>query len=156
MNIYLLRHAEAEPRAPGCSDEERELTGKGREQAERAAAWLRAHEVEVDALLSSPLIRAVQTAQPVAEALGKAVVTDYRLAGMRLSAGDLQDLAREYQVAGSMLLVGHEPDMGDLIRELTKGQVEVKKATLALVSCERLAPGGGVLRWLVPSKLQSL
>ena len=37
---------------------------------------------------------------------------------------------------------------------LTRGQVEVKKAALALVSCERVAPGGGVLRWLVPSKMQ--
>ncbi len=154
MDIYLLRHAEAEPRGAGCSDEERELTDKGRQQADRAAAWLRVQELEVDIILSSPAIRAVQTAQPVAEALGKAVVTDWRLAGMRLSVNDVRDLAQEYNIAGSMLLVGHEPDMGDLIQELTKGQVEVKKAALALVSCERLAPGGGVLRWLVPSKLQ--
>jgi phosphohistidine phosphatase len=154
MDIYLLRHAEAEERRAGRPDGERELTEKGRQQAQRAAEWLHTQAVEVEAVISSPLIRAVQTAQPVAEALGKAVVTDKRLAGLRLTAEAVRDLAREYAGGGAMLLVGHEPDMSDLIRELTGGEAEVKKAALALVSCERLAAGGGVLRWLVPSKMQ--
>ena len=154
MDIYLLRHAEAEDQRPGSGDEGRALTKKGFQQAQRAGVWLQAQGVEVEAIISSPLLRAVQTAQPVAEALGKAVVTDQRVAGLRLTAEAVRDLAREYEVGESLLLVGHEPDMSDLIRELTRGQVEVKKAALALVSCDRLAPGGGVLRWVVPSKLQ--
>ena len=154
MDIYLLRHAEAEEQRPGGSDAERELTERGHAQAQRAAQWLVAQGVQVGAILSSPLIRAVQTAQPVAEALGMAIVTDPRLAGMRLTAGAVRDMAREYEVGESVLLVGHEPDMSDLLRELTRGQVEVKKAALVLVSCARPSPGGGTLRWLVPSKLQ--
>jgi phosphohistidine phosphatase len=154
MDIYLLRHAEAEEQRPGGSDGERALTEKGWQQAQRAAAWLKAQGIEVEAIVSSPLLRAVQTAQPVAEALGKAVVTDKRVAGLRLTAQAVGEIAREYEVGESLLLVGHEPDMSDLIAELTRGQVEVKKAALALVSCEPVAPGGGVLRWLVPGKMQ--
>ena len=154
MDIYLLRHAEAEEQRPGRPDGERELTEKGRRQSRRAAEWLKAQGMELEAIISSPLIRAVQTAQPVAEALGKAIVTDKRLAGLRLTAEAVRDMAREYGAAESLLLVGHEPDMGDLIAELTGGQVEVKKAALALVSCDTVAAGRGVLAWLVPSKMQ--
>lgn len=154
MDIYLLRHAEAVDQAPGRSDGERELTEKGHRQSQRAAQWLLAHGIAPEAILSSPLVRALQTARPVAETLGKAVVTDQRLAGLRLSAAAVRDMAREYGVGESLLLVGHEPDMSALIAELTGGEVEMKKAALALVSCNPIGPGRGVLRWLVPSKLQ--
>ncbi len=155
MDVFLLRHAEAEEQRPGRPDGERELTDRGHERARRAAEWLAAQGMQVEAIISSPLIRAVQTAQPVAEALGMAIVTDKRLAGMRLTAESVREMAREYQVGESVLLVGHEPDLGDLIQELTRGQVEVKKAALALVSCGRVSAGDGMLRWLVPSKLQA-
>jgi phosphohistidine phosphatase len=154
MDIYLLRHAEAEEQRPGRPDEGRELTEKGQQQAQRAAEWMKAQGIEVEAIISSPLLRAVQTARPVAEALGKAVVTDQRVAGLRLTAEAVADLARQYEVGERLLLVGHEPDMSELIAELTRGQVEVKKAAVALVSGASVTPGGGVLRWLVPSKLQ--
>ena len=154
MDIYLLRHAEAEAQGLGKPDGERELTEKGHQQAQRAAEWMKAQGIDLGGVISSPLIRAVQTARPVAEALGKAVVPDKRLAGLRLNAATVSEIARQYEVGESLLLVGHEPDLSDLIAELTRGQVEVKKAALALVSCERVASAGGVLRWLVPSKMQ--
>lgn len=154
MNLYLVRHADAEERKPGMADAERELTAKGREQAQRAAAWLKRQGARIEALVSSPLVRARQTAEPIAEALGVKVIEDVRLAGLRLSAEAVGKLARELGIGESLLLVGHEPDLSDLIRELTRGQVEMKKAAVALVQCEALAPGEGVLAWLVPSKLQ--
>ncbi len=154
MNLYLLRHADAEERKPGMADADRELTAKGREQAQRVAAWLKRQGVQAEALVSSPLVRARQTAEPVAEALGLKIIEDSRLAGLRLTAEAVRDLARELGTAESLLLVGHEPDLSDLIRELTRGQVEMKKGGIALVRCGNLAPGDGVLAWLVPPKLQ--
>ena len=154
MNLYFLRHADAQAQEPGMADADRELTLKGHEQAQRAAEWLRKRKVRVALVLSSPLLRAVQTAEPVAVALGAESEEDPRLSGGKLTPRSLRALLADYHDPESVLLVGHEPDFSTLITELTVEPVEMRKAALALVQGPEIAEDEMELIWVVPSKLQ--
>ena len=101
--IWLLRHGDAEDGA-GKPDAERELTKKGERQSRDAGRALKALGVKLDACLSSPKVRARQTAELACEALGVEVELDERLAG-----GDFDPLELAAG-RGEVLLVGHEPD----------------------------------------------
>lgn len=120
--IWLLRHAEAERGSP---DEDRRLTGKGEEQARMAGAALRALGVRPDLCLSSPLVRAEQTARLVCEPLGVEVTIDERLSG---GPFDPEELASGLE---HVLLVGHDPDFSTAVYDMTGAQVRMKKGGLA-------------------------
>jgi phosphohistidine phosphatase len=122
--IWLLRHAEAEDGSP---DAERQLTERGREQARAAGAALRALGVELEGCVSSPRVRAVQTAELACEQLGGAEVrTDERLAGGPFDAHEIAAEAGE-----EVLLVGHDPDFSMAVHDMTGAQVRMKKGGLA-------------------------
>lgn len=157
MRLILVRHAEAVPReADGVrSDFDRELTDHGRAQAAALADALKARGLAPGAVLTSPLVRAVQTAGPLAAALtpGKeAVVTEW-LAQDGLRPKKLSRFVIE-QAADPVVLVGHEPDLSEYAAWLLDGEdgcVEFDKAGAACVFCPHtVARGGGTLEWLVP------
>jgi phosphohistidine phosphatase len=149
MRLLFLRHGIAEDAGPGRPDLARALTAEGRELMIAAAAGMRSLAVQPDAILTSPLVRARQTAEIVAEALGlqDRLREDDRLPGCEL--GDLQDIVAEHPNAEQLLLVGHQPDMSVLIGTLIgNGRVRMGKGSLACV--EGIAgSGGGELRWLL-------
>jgi phosphohistidine phosphatase len=120
--IWLLRHADAEQGSP---DEERRLTAKGEQQARAAGAALSKLGVKPDVCLTSPKVRAVQTAELACEPLGVEVRLESRLAG---GSFDANALAAGH---GSVLLVGHEPDCSDVVEDLTGGRVDMKKGGIA-------------------------
>jgi phosphohistidine phosphatase len=124
--IWFLRHGDAEDTTP---DEERRLTGKGRRQAEAAGAALAKIGVELDVCLTSPKVRAHETAVLACAAIGGEidVVIEPRLAG---GAFDPLELAAGLD---EVLLVGHEPDFSQAIGELTGGRVDMKKGGVAAV-----------------------
>ena len=131
--IWLLRHGDAEDGA-GKADSERELTDKGRRQSVNAGAALKSLGVELDACLTSPRVRARQTAELACEPLGTKVEEDERLAGgdfdpVELAAG-----------RGEVLLVGHEPDISTAVALLTGARVKMKKGGLAAID-DRLLHG---------------
>jgi phosphohistidine phosphatase SixA len=102
--VYLCRHAKA---APGEPDELRELTGKGRRQAEALGDRLAAATQPPVLVLTSPLVRARQTAEAIAAATGAALEVDRRLApGATLAA--LRDAVAAAK--GPVATVGHQPD----------------------------------------------
>ena len=108
MVVYLCRHAKA---APGEPDELRELTGKGRRQAEALGDRLAAATEPPVLVLTSPLVRARQTAEAIAQATGAALEVDRRLApGATLAA------LREAVAAakGPVATVGHQPDCSEI------------------------------------------
>lgn len=154
MRIYFLRHGDAEDKKPGQSDAERRLTSLGTQQAQDAGRWLSEKGIKVDAIVSSPLVRARQTAEPVAAALQAQMTDDERLSGGRLTVEALAGIAADAGNPKSILLVGHEPDFSHIIGDLTRGTVRVKKAALALVKCDRVVAGSGKLEWLIPPKLR--
>jgi phosphohistidine phosphatase len=122
--IWFLRHGEAEDSEP---DFDRRLTPKGERQSRDAGAALAALGVEIEVCLTSPKLRARETARLACEALGVEVTVDERLTGGRF---DPLDLAAGLD---NVLLVGHEPDFSDAIAELTGGRVDMKKGGLAAV-----------------------
>lgn len=124
--IWLLRHAEA---AEGSPDADRPLTERGREQARAAGAALRAIGVELDACLTSPRVRAVETATLVSEPLGVDVQLEPQLSG-----GPFDARALAAGLGDEVLLVGHDPDFSTAVHELTGAQVRLSKGGLAGIS----------------------
>ena len=154
MRLYLLRHADAEPNA--LTDADRPLTDVGREQTERVGRFCQRHSLRPELLVSSPFRRAVETAQPVAAALGVECVVDPFLAsGMRPEEG-LREL-QVYRRARGVMLVGHQPDLGLLAASLIglprAESFSVPKASLTAIEVSFLAPGGGKLKYCLPPQL---
>lgn len=116
MRLYLLRHGIAEDAHGEMSDAERALTDEGRAQLHDTSRALRRLELQPGAILSSPLVRAVQTAELVAAVLEAPVEQAPELQpGCGLD--DLQRLLGHYEHE-TMLLVGHEPDFSTLAARL--------------------------------------
>ncbi len=154
VQLYLLRHAHAgDPADWEGDDDRRPLTRKGRRQARRLGSFLRAVGLKPDALITSPLLRALETAELAAKSLHVEVVVDARLAG-DLGIGRLNEILAELD-AERPVLVGHDPDFSALVAMLCgASRIPLKKGALARIDVERpLQPGGGVLRWLVPPDL---
>jgi phosphohistidine phosphatase len=128
--IWFLRHGDAEDSAE--DDASRMLTEKGRRQAENAGKALAAMGVAIDACLTSPKVRARDTAEVACRELGvEAEETD----ALRGGEFDAEELAAG---RGDVLLVGHEPDMHRAIQGITGGLVKLKKGGIAAVDGREL------------------
>ena len=121
--IWLLRHGDAEDGSP---DAERPLTEKGREQARAVGAALKALGVELDACLTSPKVRAAETARIACEPVGIEPQLEPKLAG-----GPFDPQALAAGLGDDVLLVGHDPDFSMAVHDLTGAQVRMKKGGLA-------------------------
>ena len=139
--LWLLRHAEA---ADGSLDDERPLTERGVTQAQDAGHALEQMGVSIDACLSSPKLRAVQTAQYACAPLGVEVTVDRRLAGEPFDVNDL------VVGLGDVLLVGHDPSFTLTLHDLTGAQARMKKGGLAGIS------KGELVVLLRPSELSAI
>lgn len=124
MQVILVRHGIAENFEFGSSrsDAERQLTKKGRKQIKQVARGLRRVTGEVDCVASSPFIRAVQTAEILAEEFAKEQPTRFEIAEI-LRCGMPADAATEWLAnqdpQGKIVLVGHQPDFSILMAHLT-------------------------------------
>lgn len=124
--IYLLRHGDA-ARPDGLDDAERPLTEKGERQSAAAGRALLALGSSVDACLTSPKVRAAETARLACEPLG---VEPEVAAELTTGPFDPLDLTAG---RGDVLLVGHEPSLSTEIAALTGGRVRLRKGGLAIV-----------------------
>ena len=155
IQLHLLRHAHAgDPMKWNGPDDVRPLSEKGRLQAERLGGFLAAAGFQPDAILSSPKLRALDTARLVATPLGLPVRVDDALAGLV----NLESLEALLTAAGNPvrpLLVGHDPDFSDLAAAMTGIEdLPVRKGALVRIDVTRpLQAGGGLLRWLLPPDL---
>jgi phosphohistidine phosphatase len=157
LQLHLLRHADAgDPEAWTGDDAARPLSEKGVAQAERLATFLNGVRYRVDAVITSPKVRARQTAEIVADGLGlKGRVRDEE----RLAVGfDLSTIDAILADAGSPtrpVLVGHDPDFSEVLSELTgSADLTMKKGAMARVDLRgRIGSGRGTLRWLIPPDL---
>ncbi|HUO73340.1 MAG TPA: histidine phosphatase family protein [Solirubrobacteraceae bacterium] len=123
--LWLLRHAEA---ADGLPDDERPLTEQGTRQAEAVGRALARIGASIDVCLSSPKLRALQTAQLACEPLGIPVEVVPALAGEPF---DVRELVAGL---GDVLLVGHDPSFSLTLHDLTGAQARMKKGGLAGIS----------------------
>lgn len=164
MKLYLLRHGDAgEAGDSKVKDAERPLTPKGIQRTRQLAGALEQMEVPFDAILSSPLVRARETAEIIARELkfgGKVELTD----SLTLS-GSMENLVRQLTMLRpspkNILLVGHEPYLSGFISLLCTGGpgmgLEMKKG--ALCRLETAAPSCGkcaTLEWLLPPRVVGL
>jgi phosphohistidine phosphatase len=158
--IYFLRHGVAAKRSDWSEDDDlRPLTDDGKAAMARAAVALTRLGIAPDAIVTSPLTRARQTAAIVGEALGVAdkVVDDARLAhGFDRAA--LAAIVADHvgPEAGEIMVVGHEPEFSATIGELTGAAVACKKGSLTRVDVADRRTLSGVLVWLLQPKVLGL
>lgn len=153
MELLLLRHADALDYA--ATDHRRPLSAKGHQQAALVAEFLGGYRVRPTLLLSSAALRTLETAAPIAATLGLEVeACPWALPGM--TPAQAVDGIGRHLPADAMLLVGHQPDLGDLAANLlgrpATDHLRFEKATLAHLT---LRPGQpAVLEALIPCQLQ--
>lgn len=153
MELYFLRHGIAADESPTGADADRQLTKEGIAKMKESARGLRKLGLKLDALLSSPLARAHETARIVGRELG----AELQLADELAPGCDLErllGLLGEHRAAERVMFVGHEPDQSELVAALTGARVLQRKGGLARVDIEVLEPGAGTLVWLLPPRVQ--
>ena len=152
--LHLLRHADAgDPAAWDGPDDLRPLSPKGRRQAARLAGHLAAAGYTVDVILTSPRVRAVETAEILGDALGLEPVMEPRLAEP-LGPSDLTAILAEAGNPGRPVLVGHDPDFSDLLTLLTGVRAVMRKGALARLDLALpVEPGAAQLAALLPPEL---
>ena len=156
--LYLIRHAVAEERGDKWPDDaKRPLTADGAKKMKKAARGLASLGIAFDVILSSPLVRARQTADIVAAALDphpSIVNVDSLSPGGSYSAlvADLEKHLRRNRIA----LVGHEPGIGELAARLigSRHPFEFRKGAVCRIDLDEIPPNGpGDLRWFAPTRV---
>lgn len=159
MEIYVVRHGIAIDREdPKCPpDPERYLTEEGIEKTKRVAAGVATLSAAPDLLLSSPYVRAMQTAEIFAAALDypkqKIRRTDLLLPGAEPTL--FRELVKDKQ-SSTLFIFGHAPQLDDVIATALGSKhhiTSLKKAGVALLELKRVSPPSGQLLWLAPPKL---
>jgi len=150
MQLYFLRHGEADWPDWKKSDDERPLTDFGKKEMRDVGKFLARLKVRPDLIVTSPLPRASQTAEIAAEYLKVKLGEDELLApGFGMS--ELQTILKRHP-AKAMMLVGHEPDFTSVISGLTGASLKLSKAGVALVDTDPDSEQGRLL-WLFPPKI---
>jgi phosphohistidine phosphatase len=157
--LYLLRHGIAvDPGSSGLPDDARPLTEKGIKRMRQIAGGLRTLDLELEAIVSSPLVRAKETAEIVAGALG---MSDRLETSNVLETGsDPAKIERwlRQRAEGRLMLVGHNPTLSDLVSLLVVGSrmssiCDLKKGGIAALSRRQESSGLFELSWLAPPQL---
>lgn len=157
MELYILRHGVAADFGPaGSGDAGRPLTDEGISKMQLQAAGLKRLELTLDYLFCSPLVRTQQTAEIIGQALG----IEAQIAAPLAPGCDLNKLRTVLAgISGGkrIMVVGHEPDCGELTSQLTGGsRFLFKKGGLARIDLPVIAAGAGVLTWYLPPRVQRL
>ena len=161
MELYFLRHAIAAEKAEAgvAADVDRPLTSEGAQKMKKAAEGMKKLNLGVDKIIASPYIRAKHTAEIAAEGLGfggKIRLSDALIPNAVFR--DFSKLLKEQAANARLLLVGHQPSMGDFVSELVTGNqgglsIDFKKGSLCLVEIHGAStPVSGVLVWSLTSK----
>ncbi|MEO6575544.1 MAG: phosphohistidine phosphatase SixA [Polyangiaceae bacterium] len=148
MELYVMRHGPAEDDAD--SDDLRELTSKGRDRVRSVARELLRLKEVPRLILTSPLVRAEQTAGIVATETSPADGIEVRA---ELAMGErAMDLAKELISSGKshVMLVGHQPDLSNLVHGLTRASVDMEKAMVVGITVPK--KGHPLLRFVLHPK----
>jgi phosphohistidine phosphatase len=149
-HLWLLRHGDAEEHGTR-PDAERRLTELGARQARAAGAALARRGVRIDVVLTSPRVRAYDTAKLASAQLDAVEPLVHEPLSAGFDGGQALELLREHGADAHVMIVGHEPDFSRTIADLTGARVDIKKGGLALV---RVTDGGELLALLRPSEIE--
>jgi phosphohistidine phosphatase len=158
MRLFFLRHGLADRSEWEGEDYQRPLTTKGVSRMKKEAVSIKSLKLGLDAILTSPLTRAYQTAEIVAHELG---MEESFHADDRLSPGfgrsSLLRILKDFNAEDRIMLVGHEPDFSLTIEAIIGGgNIVCKKASLARVDLFHPGTLDGELVWLIPPKMLAL
>ena len=164
MNLLVVRHAIAEDSGGSgrAADARRPLTPEGRRRMRRGARGLREIVAALDVVATSPLLRAVETAEIVVEACGPADLLELSALAPGADPGEALEWLRSRRRDRTVALVGHEPHLSRLTALLLSGDAEptfsFRKGGAAMLELDREpGPGAARLRWLAtPSLLRKL
>ncbi|MET0556938.1 MAG: phosphohistidine phosphatase SixA [Vicinamibacteria bacterium] len=153
MRVFIIRHAIAEERAPGVVDDERRLTKRGQKRFRGAARGLARLYAPPSVMISSPLVRARQTARIASQAWdGLEVALDDALAGG--SVEDVVKLLARFPADASVALVGHEPQLSELLAHLVESndasRLAFKKGGVGVVDLPGGPASAGTLAAFLP------
>jgi phosphohistidine phosphatase len=159
MDLYIIRHADAQPLGEGgiMDDADRPLTAEGHAQCVSLAETLQRHGLHLEGIITSPLLRARQTAEGLIEALAQPK-PGLHICDQLAPGGRRKKLTRFLNSFDpqSIAIVGHMPDLGVYAGWLigsSKAQVDLAKAGIACVHFEEeLDKGTGTLTWMVTPK----
>jgi len=149
MELYFLRHGEADWPDWKKSDDERPLTKRGKREMRDVAKFLDRLKVRPDLIVTSPLPRAAQTAEIAADYL-KAKLRKDELLAPGFGPSKLRTVLKRHR-AKVLMLVGHEPDFTQVISELTGASLKLSKGGVALLDVDPESEEGKLL-WLFPPK----
>ncbi|MEY2480236.1 MAG: phosphohistidine phosphatase [Verrucomicrobiota bacterium] len=150
MDLFFLRHGEADWPDWNKSDDERPLTKRGKKEMRAVAALLDRIGASPSLILTSPLPRASQTAE-IAAAKLKIKCCEDKLLAPGFGRPELKRLLEKYPEE-SLMFVGHEPDFTDVISALTGASLKLSKAGVAKIDIERSLEDGRLF-WLFPPRL---
>lgn len=163
--LTLLRHAKSGWDDPVSRDFDRPLNAKGKRAAHRIGEYIRAHDIHYDHVVASPAVRVVETIEHLAEGTGETIAPAWDKRVYLASAVSLLDVVQEADDShDSLLLVGHNPGLEDLVLMLVpdsagdaaRDQIEEKFPTASIVEIsfpvdrwEDVRANGGVLSLFV-------
>jgi len=148
VELYFLRHGEADWPNWKKSDDERPLTKHGKKEMHEVAKFLKRLKAKPELIVTSPLPRASQTAEIAAEHL-KLKCREDKLLAPGFGRKELERVLKKHP-AESLIIVGHEPDFSHTVEQLTGGAVKLSKAGVALVELDRSWRSGRLLRLFPP------
>jgi phosphohistidine phosphatase len=160
MMLYVVRHAIAEDAPAGGDDAARRLTAGGRRKMQGVVHGLRAIGVEPDVILTSPLVRAVETARIVVAGL-RCTPEPRELDALAsdVAPADTLKALRPFGRSQHVMIVGHEPNLSSVLALLLTGPaegvaIEIKKGGCAAVELSGFEPRtGATLHWLLPPRV---
>ena len=163
MILHVLRHGIAEEQSPGGDDRSRRLTPRGRARMRAAATGMHRVGFRFELLLTSPLVRARETAAIVSGVYGKEPAPrELAALATGVPAAEVVRALRAFARHASVMIVGHEPQLGQVVSLLLSGSSEgmtvmLKKGGLVVLDVEQMAPRGAALRaMLTPRQLRRL
>jgi len=164
MILYIIRHGiAADAETPGMEDAQRPLTAKGRKKMRLIAQGIKEFEPEPDLILTSPYLRAQETADILANAFdlkkAQVIATDH-LAPAGHAGQLVKEIREKYAEEQVLALVGHEPYLSSLISMLISGDpnnaIALKKGGICRLSVDEIKYDHcAVLEWLLPPKLSA-
>ncbi|MFW5692051.1 MAG: phosphohistidine phosphatase SixA [Chloroflexota bacterium] len=151
MILYFLRHGHAEPGGM-IDDFDRELTTEGVLRLRVAAKVMHSLEMNVTRVLTSPRVRARQTADIAAEAFDLTAEVREEL-NFSFDVAKLAKLTAEFTPQDNLMLVGHEPTFSSVVRRMTGADIAMKKGGLVRVDLYDMASMRGTLVWLIAPRV---
>lgn len=156
--LMLVRHAKSENAAPGLPDFDRALNDRGRKEAQAVGKFIRKQNLRFDLIMSSPALRARETAELVLGAAGLELDVHFDQRVYEASPPRLLEVLSELEDGtGSVILVGHNPGMEELVQLLTDRAEHMATGTLAKIDLKadrwsKVLEEKGSLDWLVKPK----